>query len=402
MISQTAVDNHTPTITITGAPTEWTNDMATLTWQLIDYSGKNYEVILPDGKTSTESSGQIWARQNGNYTMTVRDLDYGGENSATIEVDRLDFAPPTVTVSGGSSSWTNANQTFTITAVDSQSGVGDIWYKIVSTTEENPTEGLKKLTGSEVTVSDEGEHYVYYKVYDKAGDTETGREANKTDGFTKLVQIDKTAPKITFGDYSAASGITVTVKDGKGSAISSGLASVTYKIGDGKETLISEDLSGSPKTNINFTLTELPASDTRITVTAVDNVGNRSVSNKDIHIDIVSVEITWGAMEFTYSDGTWNAETHTYEGEGWMPDETDGNRITVTNTGNVEVNVSYGYTRTNTAVSGRFTDGQAPITVPVALPVGDTKKAWLILNGKPTETLEKAVLGSVTVTIGGD
>lgn len=401
VISQTAVDNHTPTISITGAPTERTNDMATLTWKLSNDSGKNYEVILPDGKTSTESSGQIWARQNGNYTVTVRDLDYGGENSATIEVDKLDFAPPTVTVSGGSNGWTKADQTFTITAVDSQSGVGDIWYKIVSTTEESPTEGLEELTGNTitVTVSDEGEHYVYYKVYDKAGDTETGREANKTDGFTKLVQIDKTVPKITFGDYSETSGITVNVNDG---AISSGLASVTYKIGDGQETPISEDLSGSPKTNINFTLTELPAGDTRITVTAVDNVGNRYVSDKDIHVDIVSVEITWGAMEFTYSDGTWDAETHTYEGEGWMMDETDGNRITVTNAGNVEVNVSYGYTRTNTAVYGSFTDGTAPITAPVALPVGDTKNVWLILKGKPTETLEKAVLGSVTVTIGGD
>lgn len=119
-------------------------------------------------------------------------------------------------------------------------------------------------------------------------------------------------------------------------------------------------------------------------------------------VDIVSVEITWGAMEFTYSDGTWNAETHTYEGEGWMPDETDGNRITARNNGNVAVSVSYCYTQTNSTVSGSFTDGQAPITAPVALPVGDTKKVWLILNGKPTETLEKAVLGSVTVTIGGD
>lgn len=119
-------------------------------------------------------------------------------------------------------------------------------------------------------------------------------------------------------------------------------------------------------------------------------------------VDIVSVEITWGAMEFTYSDGIWNAETHTYEGEGWKPDETDGNRITTRNNGDVAVKISYRYTKTKSMVSGDFTDGTALITAPVALPVGDTKNAWLILNGKPTETLEKAVLGSVTVTIGGD
>lgn len=402
VISQTAVNDHTPTITITGAPTEWTNDMATLTWQLSNYSGKNYEVILPDGRTSTASSGQIWTMQNGNYTVTVRDLDYGGENSATIEVDKLDFAPPTVTVSGGSDSWTKANQTFTITAVDSQSGVGDLWYKIVSTTEESPTEGLKQLTESTITVSDEGQHYVYYKVYDKAGDAETGREANQTEGFTKLVQIDKTAPEITFGDYSAISGITVNVKDVKSGPISSGLASVTYKIGDGNETPISEDFSGSPKTDVSFTLTELLGGDTTITVTAIDKTGNRHVSYKDIHIDIVSVEITWGAMEFSYSDGTWNTETHTYEGGGWMSDKTDGNKITARNSGNVAVTVSYLYTQTNRTVTGSFSDGQEPITAPVNLPVGGTKDAWLSLNGKPTQTLSKETLGSVAITIGGE
>lgn len=308
MISQAAVDNHAPTITITGAPTAWTNDMATLTWQLSNYTGKNYEVILPDGKISTEANGEVWARQNGDYTVTVRDLDYGGENSATIKVDKLDFDPPTVTVSGGSDSWTQGDQTLTITASDSQSGVGKKWYKIVSNADEIPTEGLTELTGDTITVSDEGRYYVYYKVYDNAGDMGTGREANKTEGF-QLVQI---------------------------------------------------------------------------------------------YMDIVSVDITWGAMEFAYSDGRWNAATHTYEGVGWKPDKTDGNKITVRNSGEVAVSVSYGYTPTKSTVSGGFTDGAAAITAPVALPVGEEKSAWLILNGKPTESMNKAVLGSVTVTIGGD
>lgn len=401
VLSQTAVENHAPTITVTGAPTEWTNDMATLTWQLSNYTGKNYEVILPDGKTSKESSGQVWARQNGDYTVTVRDLDYGGENSDTIKVDKLDFDPPAVTVSGGSSSWSKDNQTFTITASDSQSGVDKKWYKIISNNDEILTEGLKELTGNTITVSDEGEYYVYYKVYDNTGDTQTGREANKTEGF-KLVQIDKTAPKITFGDYSVSSGMTVTVKDSKNGISSSGLSSVTYQISNGTEILKTESISTSEKTDVSFTLKELPAGDTRITVTAVDNAGNSFVSYKDIHVDIVSVDITWGAMEFTYSDGTWNAATHSYEGVGWSPDKTDGNKITVRNSGEVAASVSYGYTPINSTVSGSFTDGSADITEPVALPVGEEKSAWLILNGKPIESMNKEILGSVTVTIGGD
>ena len=121
-----------------------------------------------------------------------------------------------------------------------------------------------------------------------------------------------------------------------------------------------------------------------------------------IYMDIVSVDITWGAMEFAYSDGRWNAATHTYEGVGWKPDKTDGNKITVRNSGEVAVSVSYGYTPTKSTVSGGFTDGAAAITELVALPAGEEKSAWLILNGKPTESMNKAVLGSVTVTIGGD
>lgn len=41
------------------------------------------------------------------------------------------------------------------------------------------------------------------------------------------VQIDKTAPEITLGDYSAAAGMAVTVKGSKDGVSSSGLASVT-------------------------------------------------------------------------------------------------------------------------------------------------------------------------------
>ena len=401
VISQTAVENHTPTITITGAPTEWTNDMATLNWQLSGYAGKNYEVILPDGKISNESNGQVWARKNGDYTVTVRDLDYGGENSAHITVDKLDIDSPTVNVSGSSDLWSGADQTLTITASDNQSGVGKKWYKIVSNNDEIPTEGLTEFNGNTITVRNEGKYYVYYKIYDNAGDTDTGREANKTEGF-KLVQIDKTAPEITFGDYSVKTGISVTVKDSNNKKDSSGLAMVTYQLKSGTETLKTQSIPVSGKNDVSFTITELPAGDVRVIVTAIDNAGNSFVNYKDVHIDIVSVDITWSNMEFTYSDGTWNTSTHSYDGVGWKPDKTDGNKITVRNSGEVGISVSYGYAPTNSTVSGSFTDGDAAIIAPVAVSAEEEKSAWLVLEGKPTESMNKSILGSITVTIEGD
>ena len=393
VISETAVKNHTPTITITGAPTKWTNDTATLTWQLSNYSGKNYEVILPDGKTSSETSGEVWARQNGDYTVTVRDLEYGGENTATVKVVYIDTLSPAVTISGESDGWTNTNQTLTISASDTQSGVGKKWYKIVKNTNEIPTKGLTELTGNTITLSEEGRYYLYYKIYDNAGDTELDREANKTEGF-KAVLIDKTAPAVSFGEYSASAGITVTAMD-----ITSKLASLSYRIENGTEIPITLTNGQTDKV---FTITDLPAGDSEITVTATDNAGLCTMLTKSVHVEIVSVEITWNALEFTYSDGTWNAKSHTYEGVGWKPNNTDSNKIAVKNSGETAVSVTYSYTPSNSAVSGSFTDGITPITAPIALNVSEEKSTWLILNGKPNKAINNGLLGSVTVTIGGN
>ena len=117
---------------------------------------------------------------------------------------------------------------------------------------------------------------------------------------------------------------------------------------------------------------------------------------------IISVDITWGDLSFTYSDGTWNANTHTYDGAGWTVDTEESNSITVDNTGNTGVNVSYAYQNAETGITGSFTDGENPVSAPVALSENDSSTVYLILAGKPEKELEEAIIGSVTVTIGGE
>ena len=117
---------------------------------------------------------------------------------------------------------------------------------------------------------------------------------------------------------------------------------------------------------------------------------------------IISVDITWGDFSFTYSDGTWNANTHTYDGAGWSVDKEGGNSIKVENTGNTDVNVTYEYKAEETGITGSFTDGENPVSTPVALPANNSSTVYLILAGKPGKELEKATIGSVTVTIGGE
>lgn len=119
---------------------------------------------------------------------------------------------------------------------------------------------------------------------------------------------------------------------------------------------------------------------------------------------IISVDITWGDLSFTYSDGTWNPDTHTYDGAGWNVDEEGGNSIKVENTGNTDVNVTYTYEykAEETGITGSFTDGENPVSAPVSLPANNSSTVYLILAGKPKKELEKATIGSVTVTIGGE
>lgn len=119
-------------------------------------------------------------------------------------------------------------------------------------------------------------------------------------------------------------------------------------------------------------------------------------------LTVISVDITWGDLSFTYSDGTWNPDTHEYDGAGWNVDEEGGNSIKVENTGNTDVNVTYEYKADETGITGSFTDGENPVSAPVSLPENGSSTVYLILTGKPEQNLDHAKIGSVTVTIGGE
>ena len=116
----------------------------------------------------------------------------------------------------------------------------------------------------------------------------------------------------------------------------------------------------------------------------------------------ISVDITWGELSFTYSDGTWNPDTHEYDGEGWTVDKEDGNTVKVENNGNTAVSVSFAYNATVDGITGSFTDEENPVSAPVSLPANNSSTVYLILAGKPENELMEATIGSVTVTIGGE
>ena len=114
-----------------------------------------------------------------------------------------------------------------------------------------------------------------------------------------------------------------------------------------------------------------------------------------------TVTVTWGALAYTYTDGTWNPATHAYDiGGGWKPNQANGDAITVKNESADEVRVSFQYTQTNTAISGGFVNSDGdPIYIPIDLWVNGTQTVRLRLTGRPDTALNNTKIGSVTVKL---
>ena len=115
---------------------------------------------------------------------------------------------------------------------------------------------------------------------DKAGNAADSVTIGTTDAGGVIVE--DTPPVITTNAktdyYDAPTDIQVTVKDDPENAISAGIASITYKVGEnGTEQTVAVG-TNALQTEITFTIpaSEIPTGITEITVTATDNAGNEA------------------------------------------------------------------------------------------------------------------------------
>ena len=109
-----------------------------------------------------------------------------------------------------------------------------------------------------------------------------------------------------------------------------------------------------------------------------------------------SVDLTWGAMEFTYTVSgtkTWDPESHTYTTSTQPAWTASGNTITVTNHSNTDITASFAFsalTAYNT-VTGSFSS--ASLTLPTAegKAVNDA-----VLTGQTSFTLGGTLASDIT------
>lgn len=117
--------------------------------------------------------------------------------------------------------------------------------------------------------------------------------------------------------------------------------------------------------------------------------------------DMICVDISWGAMDFTYVAGKkeWNPSTHeAVDTEGGWTSTT--NTVTVRNHSNVSVTATFAFAAAND-VTG-VTGSAGAITLDAAAGnVVDEDSTTLTLSGKPTAGVSgtSAKIGTLTVTI---
>ena len=123
---------------------------------------------------------------------------------------------------------------------------------------------------------------------------------------------------------------------------------------------------------------------------------------------VYSVDITWGSMEFTYSEGpspTWDPETHTSGQGGTGGWSNSGNTVTVTNHSNTEVTATLAYASTEEfkGISGSF-GNKSTMNLATAerttVTEAPTDTAELSLTGTLNSTVTvPTTIGTITVTI---
>ena len=153
--------------------------------------------------------------------------------------------------------------------------------------------------GAEITLSADFKGTISIVCTDRAGNTSAGVTVGAGLGANGII-IEDHAPQIAFqaenaellntGEYRTAPDIAVTISDDKDNAISGGIASVSYKIGNGSEQTVPHDYTTGMVASDSFTISAggIPAGETVISVTATDNAGNSITEAYTVKVHIHS------------------------------------------------------------------------------------------------------------------
>ena len=265
-------------------------------------------VITGGGTTVTKD----YACVEGTHTYTFKAVDAAGNVTVTDALTvKLDTIKPVMGDAAFNEGYKNLwnwlirkdSLEITIPVEEAGSGIESVEYKLIP--EDGSTAGQPSVKKASVENRAGYKAVIYINPDFKGKIMITARDYAGNVSDTKMIGTDGSgihgiivedhAPEITFSvngsespekEYEKAPTVIVTVKDDKENAISAGLASAAYQIGNSAECVLQEDFTTSIRTEVKFSIPteKLPAAGADITVKAVDNAGNRAEKKITVRI----------------------------------------------------------------------------------------------------------------------
>ena len=319
------IDKTPPTGSLGHNPTDWVIDYVKIHWTASDSQSGFNRIVLPDGTSTTNASGDFTVTDNGTYTFTLYD-NVGNSKILTENINNIDKIMPEGVLSLQENRLTDEKIKISWKAFDLQSGFSKILL---------PDSTFSTNATGEFIVAQMGDYS--FVIYDKVGNTrELSINVSNVDMINPILEVTQDADKWTNGEITLnwkaddyQSGLqnvilpsSENVTDKQGSYIVTENGNYIFlaydKIGNG--ILVEHQVTNIDKINPNLDLTVDSADDGGIQISWVSSDEQSGISNITLP-DGKRVANSSGSIEI-YENGVYSFIAYDNAGNATVKDVT--------------------------------------------------------------------------------
>lgn len=321
----TNIDKTPPTGSLSHNPTDWVIDYVKIHWTASDSQSGFNRVVLPDGTSTTNASGDFTVTDNGTYTFTLYD-NVGNSRILTENINNIDKIMPEGVLSLQENRLTDEKIKISWKAFDLQSGFSKILL---------PDSTFSTNATGEFIVAQMGDYS--FVIYDKVGNTrELSINVSNVDMINPILEVTQDTDKWTNGEITLnwkaddyQSGLqnvilpsSENVTDKQGSYIVTENGNYIFlaydKIGNG--ILVEHQVTNIDKINPNLDLTVDSTDDGGIQISWVSSDEQSGISNITLP-DGKRVTNSSGSIEI-YENGVYSFIAYDNAGNATVKDVT--------------------------------------------------------------------------------
>ena len=321
----TNIDKTLPTGSLSHNPTDWVIDYVKIHWTASDSQSGFNRVVLPDGTSTTNASGDFTVTDNGTYTFTLYD-NVGNSRILTENINNIDKIMPEGVLSLQENRLTDEKIKISWKAFDLQSGFSKILL---------PDSTFSTNATGEFIVAQMGDYS--FVIYDRVGNTrELSINVSNVDMINPILEVTQDTDKWTNGEITLnwkaddyQSGLqnvilpsSENVTDKQGSYIVTENGNYIFlaydKIGNG--ILVEHQVKNIDKINPNLDLTVDSADDGGIQISWVSSDEQSGISNITLP-DGKRVTNSSGSIEI-YENGVYSFIAYDNAGNATVKDVT--------------------------------------------------------------------------------